>query len=382
MSGAARRGRAVSPWPRRIVQGLLVLLASCGGESDDEPFDLERCVFVPAGRCVVRPERERVKCVLAKPLLVSRYEVTRSEWLQWEREQSPSSQAGEDFRRGWLDDSTEPASGMTLAEAREFAAWRGMRLPTAIEWIYLAAGPRAGEWPWGANPRESVANTATLGLFRTVPVGSFESGRSPGGLYDMLGNVWEWVEAPLPYSLELRQDRIVLEPSFTWRDERLAAGIGLDRVWLLVPRFPTHERESRILRVQPWSALYEPGRRSEIGIEAESYAYDQAWAMGGSYLYPELPLHGRDSRGALYFLAQGRMPEHRSVDVGLRLVADAAQYLSEHAHEWERAEFRERLIRLGASPGWGRAALPLLEELSSRPGASRSLGWLLEGARR
>ena len=364
------------------MQALLVLLASCGSEQNEELLDLERCAFVPAGRCVVRPERERVTCVLAKPLLVSRYEVTRAEWLQWEREHPPASAPNPVFRRAWQDDSNEPASGMTLGEASQFAAWRGMRLPTAVEWIYLAAGPRAGEWPWGANPRESVANTATLGLFRTVPVGSFESGRSPGGLYDMLGNVWEWVHPPLPHSLEMHQDRIVLEPSFTWSDERLAPGLGLGRVWFLVPRFPTHERESRTLRVQPWSALYEPGRRNDIGIEGESYAHDRVWAMGGSYLYPELPLHGRDSRRALYFLAQGRMPQHRSVDVGLRLVADAEQYLSEHAKEWERGEFRERLLRLGASPGWGRAALPLLEELVGRPGAPRSLSWLLEGARR
>jgi hypothetical protein len=271
---------------------------------------------------------------------------------------------------------------MTLDEARRFATARGMRLPSSVEWIYLACGPRAGEWPWGATPRESVANTAELRLGGSAPVGSFESGRTPGGLYDLLGNVWEWTEPPLPESLELGQQRVVPEPSFTWSAQALPAVLGLDRVWFLVPRHPSYVRESRALRIQPWSAINDPGRRVEIGGEGGLYLYDEFWAMGGSYLYSELPLHGRDPQGGLYFLAQGRLPAHRSSDVGLRLVADAADYLWMNARQWDRRSLRERLVRLGASSGWGRPAVPLLEELASRPGAPRPLSWLLEGARR
>jgi hypothetical protein len=42
-----------------------------------------------------------------------------------------------------------------------------------------------------------VANTAELELDRPVPVGAFEQGTSPDSIYDLLGNVAEWVEQPL-----------------------------------------------------------------------------------------------------------------------------------------------------------------------------------------
>jgi len=87
---------------------------------------------------------------------------------------------------------------MTLLEARAFADTRSMRLPTASEWIRIAAGTRGQPFPWGLARASAVANTAELGLARPVPVGTFEQGATPDSIYDLLGNVAEWVEDPLP----------------------------------------------------------------------------------------------------------------------------------------------------------------------------------------
>ena len=86
-----------------------------------------------------------------------------------------------------------PVVYVCLEDARAFAAWAGKRLPTEEEWQYAAAGPEARLYPWGDKPREGVCNEGqTRG---TTPVRSFPDGRSPFGLYDCCGNVWQWTES-------------------------------------------------------------------------------------------------------------------------------------------------------------------------------------------
>ncbi len=326
-------------------------------------------VFLPSGRTVVRPEREAVECTVERALLFSCFEVTRGEWTLW-AERTGGFHGAASFASDWSSSTRHwPATGMTLEEARAFAHDAGMRLPTAGEWMALACGSRAAQWPWASGPQESIANTAELGLIRPAAVGTFENGRTPSGVYDLSGNVWEWVDPPLPQIVEWSQEA---QPrvSFDWSPVDLGRAFGLDQVWTLEPRFPTWESVERVEPVLSWSAVHEKPRR------------DENWAMGGSYLYPAIPLHGRDREGELFFAAQGRTSAHRSLDVGLRLVVDAEDYLWRHAPEWSAKSFEERLRRLGASAGWGRGALPLLDRLCARDGAPMALRWLMEGAQR
>jgi formylglycine-generating enzyme required for sulfatase activity len=101
-----------------------------------------------------------------------------------------------------LDD--HPVVHVAYQDAQAYAAWAGKSLPTEAEWEYAARGGLdQAEFAWGdeftpggrqmANTWQGAfpfQNTRQDGYERTSPVTAF----SPNGygLYDMIGNVWEW----------------------------------------------------------------------------------------------------------------------------------------------------------------------------------------------
>jgi hypothetical protein len=105
-------------------------------------------------------------------------------------------------------------------------------------------------------------------------------------------------------------------------------------------------------------------------------------AMGGSYLAHLRPLYRRPLNSLdRAFFAELLHPGTRSVDVGLRCAAPAAEYLWRRAPDWGTGE--ATLARLTAvGERWGRQASPLLDGLAAREGAPPGLRALAEGARR
>ena len=156
-------------------------------------------VLIPAGAFWMgsddrHPDEGPKHRVTLPSFSIDRYEVTNADYRAYLTAiggRTNEVWPGGDFSPERAD---HPVANVTWHEAKAYCEWRGARLPTEAEWEKAARGTDGRTFPWGTDMDPMLANIAESHIGHTLPVGSFPEGRSPYGLYDMAGNVWEWAE--------------------------------------------------------------------------------------------------------------------------------------------------------------------------------------------
>jgi hypothetical protein len=87
-----------------------------------------------------------------------------------------------------------PVTYVTAFQADTYCRWLGRRLPTSSEWQQAVQVGGKKPWPWGDTIDASRVNMSFDGSVSRgpSPVDSYPAGRTPEGLFHMIGNVWEW----------------------------------------------------------------------------------------------------------------------------------------------------------------------------------------------
>lgn len=119
---------------------------------------------------------------------LDQYEVTNAEYAQFLTETGHEPPADWPEENIPADQADHPVKGVTWEMAAAYCEWAGKRLPTEAEWEVSARGPEGRLYPWGDDQR-----AVELPRSGTYDVGGKPTNQSAFGVFDMAGNVWEWV---------------------------------------------------------------------------------------------------------------------------------------------------------------------------------------------
>ncbi|HEX5885475.1 MAG TPA: SUMF1/EgtB/PvdO family nonheme iron enzyme, partial [Pyrinomonadaceae bacterium] len=151
------------------------------------------------GRETGPPQETPAHPVIVQQFLMDRTEVTNTEYAEFVNEGKHAKPSHWPGTRPPFGQELWPVVNVSFDDVNAFAAWRSKRdgvsyrLPTEQEWEYAARnGERSDLYPWGSDWRD---NFAVLQEATPAPVGSRPDGKNRWGVFDLIGNVWEWTSS-------------------------------------------------------------------------------------------------------------------------------------------------------------------------------------------
>ena len=191
------------------------------GDSQGDANEILRSIQIPAFRLMRREvtnrQFERFILTTGYRTTVERTQKGHVWWTRWDLEKGASWHHPQGPQSNLVGLADHPVVQVSATDAEAYCQYYGLRLPSEEEWEYAARGAQGFRYPWGntltrasfaertnAGTYSCCAASQTDGFLRTAPVGSFPRGRSPFGLDDMAGNVWEWTSSPFPGSPDKR----------------------------------------------------------------------------------------------------------------------------------------------------------------------------------
>ncbi len=137
--------------------------------------------------------------VTVQPFSMDRTEVTNTEYAEFVRETNHAPPSHWNANKPAFGQELWPVVNVSFDDATAFAAWRSRRdgvsyrLPTEEEWEYAARnGEQSDLYPWGPDWKDKVAVVKDA---TPAPVGSRPEGKNKWGVFDLIGNVWEWTSS-------------------------------------------------------------------------------------------------------------------------------------------------------------------------------------------
>ncbi len=136
-------------------------------------------------------ERPQHKVIL-NPFFIDLNEVTCEDYQKFILATARTAPLGWTGTQYPIGSARQPVMGISWDDASAYASWAGKRLPTEEEWEYAARGANNLRYPWGNDWKEGMANIETSAIGHVSDVSFHSEGKSPFGLFDMIGNAWEW----------------------------------------------------------------------------------------------------------------------------------------------------------------------------------------------
>lgn len=157
--------------------------------------------LIPGGKFMMgrddgSPDEGPVHEVEIKSFFLDVTEVTNQDYKKFVDAMGYSAPKNWNFNGTYAPDEARlPVTYVTWNDATAYVKWAGKRLPTEAEWEYAArGGNNSNVYPWGNEWIPGYANVDRKGQRKPAPVRSFDKDVSSFGIFDLAGNVSEWVQ--------------------------------------------------------------------------------------------------------------------------------------------------------------------------------------------